>query len=79
MYSTPDAGLWEFRTRAAIHTYSALMCWAACDRLASAASHLGLLDRQDIWRQRAEEIRKAVLDRAWNAKLGRFCRQLWRR
>src|SRR3546814_6479438 len=27
---TPDAGLWEFRGRARVHTHSAAMCWAAC-------------------------------------------------
>src|SRR5690606_14146677 len=36
VYLKPDAGLWEFRTKASIHTYSTLMCWAACDRLANA-------------------------------------------
>ena len=41
----PDAGLWEFRGRAAVHTYSAAMCWAACDRLAHIATELGLDDR----------------------------------
>ena len=40
LYDQPDAGLWEFRTRASVHTYSSLMCWAACDRLANAAQHI---------------------------------------
>ena len=30
---TPDAGPWEYRGRASIHTYSAAMCWAALHRL----------------------------------------------
>src|SRR5690606_5895530 len=42
VFDKPDAGLWEFRTRAAAHTYSAIMCWAACDRLARIAAHLGI-------------------------------------
>ena len=37
LHDKPDAGLWELRTRQAAHTYSAAMCWAACDRLANAA------------------------------------------
>jgi GH15 family glucan-1,4-alpha-glucosidase len=41
-YDQPDAGLWELRNSSHVHTYSAAMCWAACDRLASAARHLGL-------------------------------------
>lgn len=26
-WNTPDAGLWEFRSRESIHTHSAMMCW----------------------------------------------------
>src|SRR3546814_3675246 len=42
VHDQPDAGLWELRTRSSVHTYSAAMCWAACDRLANAAGVLGL-------------------------------------
>lgn len=72
----PDAGLWEFRTKAATHTYSTLMCWAACDRLANAANRLGLNERQSFWRGRADEIRGAIETKAWNEKLGRFAATL---
>src|SRR3546814_19109856 len=37
-HDQPDAGLWEFRTRQLVHTYSAVMSWAACDRLANVAA-----------------------------------------
>jgi len=76
MHLKPDAGLWEFRTREATHTYSTLMCWAACDRLANTAGRLELEDRQVYWRGRAEEIRGAILSKAWNEKLGRFAATL---
>jgi GH15 family glucan-1,4-alpha-glucosidase len=72
----PDAGLWEFRTRTATHTYSTLMCWAACDRLASAAAHLQLPDREKVWRARAGQIRKAIEKQAWNEDLGYFAATL---
>jgi GH15 family glucan-1,4-alpha-glucosidase len=75
-YAKPDAGLWEFRTRAAAHTYSAVMCWAACDRLGNAAQRLGLADRAAHWRERADELRAAIETRAWSAKLGRFAATL---
>jgi GH15 family glucan-1,4-alpha-glucosidase len=39
MHDKPDAGLWELRTKKDVHTYSAAMCWAACDRLAMAPAH----------------------------------------
>jgi GH15 family glucan-1,4-alpha-glucosidase len=67
----PDAGLWEFRTRAATHTYSTLMCWAACDRLANAARFMAG-EREAYWRTRADEIKATILKRGWNEKLGRF-------
>lgn len=72
VYNTPDAGIWEYRGRAHIHTSSAIMCWAACDRLARIAEVLGRADRVMHWQARADEIRKTVLTAAWNAKRGAF-------
>jgi len=72
----PDAGLWEFRTRAATHTYSTLMCWAACDRLANAATRLNLQDRAHYWRDRANVVRTAIETKAWNERLGRYAATL---
>ncbi len=72
MHDQPDAGLWEFRTRARVHTYSALMCWAACDRLANAAAALAQDDRRVYWQGRADTIRQAIETRAWNAERGHF-------
>ena len=34
VHDQPDAGLWELRGTARVHTFSTVMCWAACDRLA---------------------------------------------
>jgi GH15 family glucan-1,4-alpha-glucosidase len=60
MHDQPDAGLWEYRTRSAVHTYSSVMSWAGCDRLANAAAVLGLDDRAALWRERAEAIRERI-------------------
>jgi GH15 family glucan-1,4-alpha-glucosidase len=65
MHDQPDAGLWEFRTRAEVHTYSSVMCWAACDRLAKVAEQLGRADRSAFWRKRADRIRALIDERAW--------------
>jgi GH15 family glucan-1,4-alpha-glucosidase len=65
MHDQPDAGLWEFRTRQEVHTYSAVMSWAACDRLAMAADWLGKLDRAALWRSRADAIRARIESEAW--------------
>jgi len=68
----PDAGLWEFRGRAAVHTYSAAMCWAACDRLAHIATELGLDGRARYWHEQAVQLHARIEARAWNAELGHF-------
>ncbi len=65
MHDQPDAGLWEFRTRQEVHTYSAAMSWAACDRLANVAEHLGKTDRAKVWKERAERIRATIDREAW--------------
>jgi len=72
LHDQPDAGLWEFRGRAHVHTYSSVMCWAACDRLAKIAARFGLADRVGYWRGRADTIRERVLREAWNAERGHF-------
>ena len=64
-HDQPDAGLWELRTRQDVHTYSAAMCWAACDRLANAAEVLGLSDRAAFWNERATRIREHIEHAAW--------------
>ncbi|MBL8701930.1 MAG: glycoside hydrolase family 15 protein [Alphaproteobacteria bacterium] len=68
----PDAGLWEYRGRARIHVHSAAMCWAACARLAKIARHLGLEDRAASWHRRAEALRRAILEQAWNPQRQSF-------
>jgi GH15 family glucan-1,4-alpha-glucosidase len=60
VHDTPDAGLWELRTRAHVHTYSAAMCWAACDRLANIAAVLGLPRRAEFWQARALKVRETI-------------------
>lgn len=67
-----DAGLWELRTISAVHTYSSVMCWCACDRLARIAKRLDLADREAHWRGHADRIHAAILERAWNDSLNSF-------
>jgi GH15 family glucan-1,4-alpha-glucosidase len=72
LHDQPDASLWEFRGREAVHTYSSVMCWAACDRLGNAALKLGLDDRAAYWNDRAAQVRATIESRAWNERLGRY-------
>jgi len=68
----PDAGIWEYRGRTRVHTHSAAMCWAGCQRLEAIAAHLGLADRAQYWGTTANRIGKEVLERAWNPKRKAF-------
>jgi GH15 family glucan-1,4-alpha-glucosidase len=72
LHSEPDAGIWELRTRTRIHTSSSIMCWAACDRLAKIAYHLGERDRASYWRNRGDVIRNAVFSSAWSDRRQSF-------
>jgi GH15 family glucan-1,4-alpha-glucosidase len=72
VYNRPDAGVWELRNATRVHTYSSVMCWVACDRLARIAAHLGLNDRAHYWRGHAEVIHRAVCENAWDAKQQSF-------
>jgi GH15 family glucan-1,4-alpha-glucosidase len=68
VYNKPDAGLWELRGTSKVHTFSAVMCWAACDRLARIAAHIGLGSRASYWRTHADRMRNEILEQAWNEK-----------
>ncbi len=72
VYQEPDAGIWELRGTRRVHTFSTLMCWAACDRLASIARRLKLPTRASHWLREADTIRKAIVEHAWNPELGSF-------
>jgi len=69
MHDQPDAGMWELRTRAHVHTSSSLMCWAACDRLAKIAAHLGRDARARHWRERADTARATIERNAWDPQM----------
>ncbi|HEX6708627.1 MAG TPA: glycoside hydrolase family 15 protein [Albitalea sp.] len=71
-HDQPDAGMWELRTRARVHTSSSLMCWAACDRLAKIGAVFGKADRVAHWRGRADIIRTKILEQGWNDKRQAF-------
>jgi GH15 family glucan-1,4-alpha-glucosidase len=71
-YGRPDAGPWEFRGTTRPHTFSAMMCWAACDRLARIAARLGLPEREQHWGAHARRMRSDLLERAWNPRRAAF-------
>src|SRR5690606_40347724 len=72
VFGQPDAGMWELRTRARVHTSSALMSWAACDRLGRIAGLLGLPDRASYWQAHAGAMRERILRESWSEERQSF-------
>ena len=61
---TPDAGLWEYREREEVHTFSAGMCWSAQHRLGMIARRVGVDSEAREWLGRAGVLRQEILQRA---------------
>jgi GH15 family glucan-1,4-alpha-glucosidase len=72
VHATRDAGIWEYRGRQSVHTFSSLMCWAACDRLARIGTQFGDAVHVSQWRARAESIRAAIEANAWDERQRAF-------
>ena len=72
VYGQPDAGMWELRSRARVHTSSALMSWAACDRLAKIAAVLKLHERAAHWGAHASRMQADILQQAWSPERQAF-------
>ncbi len=66
LFDKPDAGIWEYRGRKRVHTFSSIMCWAACDRLAKIARQLKLADRAEHWREAAAKLHTEICAQAWD-------------
>ena len=64
--------IWHRPGEEQVHTFSSVMCWAACDRLAAIARELNMKAREAIWTANAEKIRDDILANAWNDGLGTF-------
>ncbi len=72
VHDQPDAGLWEFRGVVRVHTFSSVMCWAACDRLAKIARRLALPEQAKAWDDDAQRIRHFIDANCWCARRGTF-------
>ncbi|WP_293795741.1 glycoside hydrolase family 15 protein [uncultured Bosea sp.] len=72
VFDKPDAGPWELREKEAVHAFSSVMCWAACDRLARIAGTLGRADRKEFWKGEAKRLKTTIAKRIWNEAKGHF-------
>lgn len=76
VYELPDAGPWEFRGTERVHTFSAAISWAGCDRLSRIARRLGLAEPAERWQACADQMRERILSRAWSDRRGAFVASL---
>ena len=60
----PDKGIWEIREEDKHFTFSKVLCWVAIDRAIKIADFLG--KDMDKWINLREEIKKDILEKAWN-------------
>lgn len=72
VFDQADAGIWELRNVTRVHTFSSIMCWAACDRLSRIAAHLRLAEKASYWHQQADRIHRFVCEGAWSDKRNSF-------
>lgn len=70
VYNEPDSG--PRGKVLANHTYSAVMCWVACDRLAKISQVLKYEDKTKYWSDHANAIRDEVMNRAYNKEINSF-------
>lgn len=66
LFDQPDAGIWELRGSESVHTFSSVMCWAGCDRLARIARHLTLWDRAAYWSATATRMHAVISQQCWS-------------
>lgn len=66
-WQEPDAGIWEGREGERDYVTSKLMCWVALDRGVRLADRIGAdAASVDRWDAARDEVRAAILDRAWD-------------
>lgn len=67
-----DQGIWEIRGEPRDFVHSKVMCWVALDRAIRLADLLDATRHVPHWTRVRDEIREAVLERGYNARLGAF-------
>jgi len=66
-WQEPDAGIWEPRGDAALHTHSLLLCWVALDELVKLAEDGAIEGKQvEGFKRTRDEIRNLIETESWN-------------
>jgi pentatricopeptide repeat protein len=72
LFDQPDAGIWEYRSRESVHTFSSVMCWSGVHHLVKIAHRLGLEERAVYWQHEADSMHRRICEHAWHPELGSF-------
>ncbi|WP_026755373.1 glycoside hydrolase family 15 protein [Sediminibacter sp. Hel_I_10] len=67
-----DKGIWEFRTEDRHFTFSKVLCWVAIDKAIKVSKILGKTHKLEKWLPLEAEIRKDIMDNAWNEDVQAF-------
>jgi len=67
-----DKGIWELRTEARHFTFSKVLCWVAVDRAIRVARIYRKARKIQRWLELEKEIKKDILDNAWNSEIKAF-------
>lgn len=59
----PDAGIWEYRGRTRVHTFSAAMCWAGVRQMGLIAEKLGKTEDSKEWMVKADDLKSQIMKR----------------
>ncbi|KAF4745792.1 hypothetical protein FOZ63_001627 [Perkinsus olseni] len=54
--------------RPRVHTFTSVLCWAACDRLQRVAEHLHWVEKSKMWGAYARHLLNEIWKHAWNRK-----------
>lgn len=70
VYNHPDNGPRGKNT--AVHTFSSVMCWVACDRLAKISSVMKYEAKAKYWSGHATTIKEEILNKSFNKEINSF-------
>jgi len=73
IYNKPDQGSRGGRALTQqMHTYSSVMCWAACDRLGKICARVNLKEKHDYWTEKAAKMKADIMQHVWNPEMNSF-------
>ncbi len=75
-WNEPDHGLWEARCKPRHYLSSKLMCWVALDRAVRLAGQGKLSGDVGRWRRERDAVRRAILERGYDASARAFTQVL---